>query len=190
MLYGALACLHVGMLEWQKIFLGDWTCNDLSDENSGSSHWCRGPCVRKLFTRLIMYLPSQNKNIVLYCIVLYCIVLYCIVLCTRAKDTIHTLRLLAGSATTFFLLFLSSDYRGISGLSCVIAKVYNLLILNRIREPIISLQLRDNWLFEEFLKKQRETVSQQLSLSSISRRRFTRSVGENVQDPSGLWDYI
>ena len=31
--YSALACLHVGMLEWQKIFLGEWTCNDLSDEN-------------------------------------------------------------------------------------------------------------------------------------------------------------
>ena len=92
------------MLEWQKIFLGDWTCNDLSDENPGSSHWC-----------------------------------------TRVKDTIHTLRLLAGSATTFFLFFLSSDYWRISGLSCVIAKVYNLLILNRIREPTISLQLRDNW---------------------------------------------
>ena len=30
----------------------------------------RGPCVRKLFTGLIMYLPSQNKelSIVLYCI--------------------------------------------------------------------------------------------------------------------------
>ena len=42
----------------------------------------RGLCVRKLFTGLIMYLPSQNKEhcIVLYCIVLYCIVLYCIVL--------------------------------------------------------------------------------------------------------------
>ena len=39
----------------------------------------KGPCVRKLFTGLIMYLPSQNKEhcIVLYCIVLYCIVLYC-----------------------------------------------------------------------------------------------------------------
>ena len=36
----------------------------------------RGPCVRKLFTGLIMYLPSQNKE---HCIVLYCIVLYCIV---------------------------------------------------------------------------------------------------------------
>ena len=34
----------------------------------------RGPCVRKLFTGLIMYLPSQNKE---HCIVLYCIVLYC-----------------------------------------------------------------------------------------------------------------
>ena len=33
----------------------------------------RGPCVRKLFTGLIMYLPSQNKE---HCIVLYCIVLY------------------------------------------------------------------------------------------------------------------
>ena len=32
----------------------------------------RGPCVRKLFTGLIMYLPSQNKE---HCIVLYCIVL-------------------------------------------------------------------------------------------------------------------
>ena len=31
-----------------------------------------GPCVRKLFTGLIMYLPSQNKE---HCIVLYCIVL-------------------------------------------------------------------------------------------------------------------
>ena len=31
----------------------------------------RGPCVRKLFTGLIMYLPSQNKE---HCIVLYCIV--------------------------------------------------------------------------------------------------------------------
>ena len=30
----------------------------------------RGPCVRKLFTGLIMYLPSQNKE---HCIVLYCI---------------------------------------------------------------------------------------------------------------------
>ena len=42
----------------------------------------RGLCVRKLFTGLIMYLPSQNKEhcIVLYCIVLYCVVLYCIVL--------------------------------------------------------------------------------------------------------------
>ena len=29
----------------------------------------RGPCVRKLFTGLIMYLPSQNKE---HCIVLYC----------------------------------------------------------------------------------------------------------------------
>ena len=28
----------------------------------------RGPCVRKLFTGLIMYLPSQNKE---HCIVLY-----------------------------------------------------------------------------------------------------------------------
>ena len=37
----------------------------------------RGPCVRKLFTGLIMYLPSQNKE---HCIVLYCIVLYCITL--------------------------------------------------------------------------------------------------------------
>ena len=35
------------------------------------SHY-RGPCVRKLFTGLIMYLPSQNKE---HCIVLYCIVL-------------------------------------------------------------------------------------------------------------------
>ena len=33
----------------------------------------RGPCVRKLFTGLIMYLPSQNNE---HCIVLYCIVLY------------------------------------------------------------------------------------------------------------------
>ena len=33
----------------------------------------RGPCVRKLFTGLIMYLPSQNKG---HCIVLYCIVLF------------------------------------------------------------------------------------------------------------------
>ena len=33
------------------------------------SHY-RGPCVRKLFTGLIMYLPSQNKE---HCIVLYCI---------------------------------------------------------------------------------------------------------------------
>ena len=40
----------------------------------------RGPCVRKLFTGLIMYYPLKIKNIVLYCIVLYCIVLYCIVL--------------------------------------------------------------------------------------------------------------
>ena len=32
----------------------------------------RGPSVRKLFTGLIMYLPSQNKE---HCIVLYCIVL-------------------------------------------------------------------------------------------------------------------
>ena len=40
----------------------------------------RGPCVRKLFTGLIMYYPLKTKNIVLYCIVLYCIVLYCIVL--------------------------------------------------------------------------------------------------------------
>ena len=38
------------------------------------------PCVRKLFTGLIMYLPSQNKE---HCIVLYCntitqqIALYC-----------------------------------------------------------------------------------------------------------------
>ena len=31
-----------------------------------------GPCVRKLFTGLIMYLPSQNKE---HCIVLYCIVI-------------------------------------------------------------------------------------------------------------------
>ena len=29
----------------------------------------RGPCVRKLFTGLIMYLPSRNKE---HCIVLYC----------------------------------------------------------------------------------------------------------------------
>ena len=29
----------------------------------------RGPCVRKLFTGLIMYLPSQNNE---HCIVLYC----------------------------------------------------------------------------------------------------------------------
>ena len=28
-----------------------------------------GPCVRKLFTGLMMYLPSQNKE---HCIVLYC----------------------------------------------------------------------------------------------------------------------
>ena len=34
----------------------------------------RGPCVRRLFTGLIMYLPSQNKE--------HCIVLYCIVLCS------------------------------------------------------------------------------------------------------------
>ena len=40
----------------------------------------RGPCVRKLFTGLIMYYPLKIKNIVLYCIALYCIVLYCIVL--------------------------------------------------------------------------------------------------------------
>ena len=33
----------------------------------------RGPCVRKLFTGLIMYYPLKIKNIVLYCIVLYCI---------------------------------------------------------------------------------------------------------------------
>ena len=32
-----------------------------------------GPCVRKLFTGLIMYLPSQNKE---HCILLYCIVLW------------------------------------------------------------------------------------------------------------------
>ena len=32
----------------------------------------KGPCVRKLFTGLIMYLPSQNKE---HCIVLYCIVM-------------------------------------------------------------------------------------------------------------------
>ena len=31
----------------------------------------RGPCVRKLFTGLIMYLPSQNKE---HCIVLYFII--------------------------------------------------------------------------------------------------------------------
>ena len=41
----------------------------------------RGPCVRKLFTGLIMYLPSQNKE---HCIVLYCIVLYC-----RALGSLH-----------------------------------------------------------------------------------------------------
>ena len=29
----------------------------------------RGPCVRKLFTGLIMYYPLKIKNIVLYCIV-------------------------------------------------------------------------------------------------------------------------
>ena len=40
----------------------------------------REPCVRKLFTGLIMYYPRKIKNIVLYCIVLYCIVLYSIVL--------------------------------------------------------------------------------------------------------------
>ena len=32
----------------------------------------RGPCVRKLFTGLIMYYPLKIKNIVLHCIVLYC----------------------------------------------------------------------------------------------------------------------
>ena len=31
----------------------------------------RGPCVRKLFTGLIMYYRLKIKNIVLYCIVLY-----------------------------------------------------------------------------------------------------------------------
>ena len=37
----------------------------------------RGPCVRKLFTGLIMCLPFQNKE--------HCIVLYCIVLTTSRK---------------------------------------------------------------------------------------------------------
>ena len=32
----------------------------------------RGPCVRKLFTGLIICYPLKIKNIVLYCIVLYC----------------------------------------------------------------------------------------------------------------------
>ena len=32
-------------------------------------YYYRGPCVRKLFTGLIMYYPLKIKNIVLYCIV-------------------------------------------------------------------------------------------------------------------------
>ena len=31
-------------------------------------YYYRGPCVRKLFTGLIMYYPLKIKNIVLYCI--------------------------------------------------------------------------------------------------------------------------
>ena len=38
----------------------------------------RGPCVRNLFTGLIMYLPSQNNE--------HCIVLYCIVLLIRTRS--------------------------------------------------------------------------------------------------------
>ena len=60
----------------------DWVSVDLnltSRVSSGHSgflppqNWLldRGPCVRKLFTGLIMYLPCQNKE---HCIVLYCIV--------------------------------------------------------------------------------------------------------------------
>ena len=46
----------------------------------------RGPCVRKLFTGLIMYLPSQNKE---HCIVLYCILLLTCPTCIL-RNSVHS----------------------------------------------------------------------------------------------------
>ena len=43
----------------------------------------RGPCVRKLFTGLIMYLPSQNKE---HCIVLYCTHSICRMVLTKRQE--------------------------------------------------------------------------------------------------------
>ena len=48
-----------------------------------------GPCVRKLFTGLIMYLPSQNKE---HCIVLYCIE-HCICIVVQRHELANCIRL-------------------------------------------------------------------------------------------------
>ena len=37
-----LACSHVGMLQWQELFWGDWTCNTVWRKppgDAGSIHW-------------------------------------------------------------------------------------------------------------------------------------------------------
>ena len=59
----------------------------------------RGPCVRKLFTGLIMYLLSQNKE---HCIVLYCIVLYPL-LTKMAEYLAYSAGVFIGCANVFAL---------------------------------------------------------------------------------------
>ena len=76
------------------------TYNNLSQIFANFSHFVyyqhtytytyRGPCVRKLFTGLIMYLPSQNKE---HCIVFYCIVHFnkLVTLCHKVRCGIQFL---------------------------------------------------------------------------------------------------
>ena len=53
-------------LYWQKLC---WSKKYLIPDRLGFPYY-RGPCVRKLFTGLIMYYTLKIKNIVLYCIVI------------------------------------------------------------------------------------------------------------------------
>ena len=64
-----LSCDVIGSTKREKQITNKQVFSWLSTFDMGKF---RGPCVRKLFTGLIMYLPSQNKE---HCIVLYCIVL-------------------------------------------------------------------------------------------------------------------
>ena len=62
-----LSCDVIGSTKREKQITNTQVFSRLSTFDMGKF---RGPCVRKLFTGLIKYLPSQNKE---HCIVLYCI---------------------------------------------------------------------------------------------------------------------